>query len=70
MPRCWSSAPRKKLPPPMTTAIWTPAADDRGDLAGDLLDDVGVDADLAAAEHLTGELEQDALVAGHGRFLP
>ena len=26
------------------------------------LHDVGVDADLAAAEHLTGELEQDALV--------
>src|SRR3954471_3123529 len=25
MPRCWSSAPRKKLPPPVTTAIWTPA---------------------------------------------
>src|SRR6478609_11715263 len=26
MPRCWSSAPRKKLPPPVTTAIWTPAS--------------------------------------------
>src|SRR6478672_9218682 len=24
MPRCWSSAPRKKLPPPMTTATSTP----------------------------------------------
>src|ERR1700754_5138525 len=24
MPRFWSSAPRKKLPPPTTTATWTP----------------------------------------------
>ena len=36
-----------------------------GDLAGDLLHDVGVDADPAAAEHLAGQLEQDAVVAGH-----
>src|SRR4051794_12265000 len=27
MPRCRSSEPRKKLPPPMTTAIWAPASD-------------------------------------------
>jgi hypothetical protein len=27
----------------------------------DGVDDVGVDADLAAAEHLAGELQQDAL---------
>ena len=24
MPRCWSSAPRKKFPPPVTTATWVP----------------------------------------------
>ena len=44
MPRCESSAPRKKLPPPMTTATWTPERATVGDLAGDVGDDVGVDA--------------------------
>ena len=64
MPRCCSSAPRKKLPPPTTTATCAPVRDDLGDLPGDAVDDVGVDADRAAAEHLAGELEQDAVVAG------
>jgi hypothetical protein len=35
---------------------------DVGDLAGDVRDDLGVDAELAAAEHLAGQLEHDALV--------
>jgi len=40
-------------------------AGDRCDLARDPLDDVGVDADLPSPEHLSGELQQDSLVAGH-----
>ena len=68
MPRFWSSAPRKKLPPPTTTATWTPAADAGGDLPGDALDDVGVDADGPAAEDLPGQLQHDPAVVGltHG----
>ena len=42
-----------------------PAADHLGHVVGDGRDDVGVDADLAAAEHLARELEQHALVLGH-----
>ena len=37
--------------------------DDLGELLGDAADDVGVDADLAAAEGLAGELEQHPVVA-------
>ena len=37
---------------------------DLGELLGDAADDVGVDADLAAAEGLAGELEQHPVVTG------
>ena len=40
------------------------AVDGRGDLAGHLADDVGIDAELAAAERLTGELQEDAPASG------
>src|SRR6185436_2279958 len=43
------------------------AAHHVGDLAGDPVHHLGVDADPSPAEHLTGELEQDALVRRHGR---
>ena len=62
MPRCESSAPRKKLPPPTTIATCDAGADDLGDLPGDGGHDVGVDAELAAAEDLAGELEQHPAV--------
>src|SRR4029077_8819055 len=42
-----------------------PGALRAGDLTGDLLYDVWVEADPAAAEDLAGQLEQDAVVAGH-----
>ena len=40
-------------------------AGDLGDLTGDPVDHVGVDADLAAAEHLARQLHEDSLVGGH-----
>src|SRR4051794_2910332 len=43
------------------------AADHRRDLAGHGVDDVGIDTDPPTAEDLPGELEQHALVCGHGR---
>ena len=59
MPRCCSSAPRKKLPPPTTTATCDAARARPSAICRAMpAHDVGVDADLAAAEHLTGELEQ------------
>ena len=64
MPRCCSSAPRKKLPPPTTMATCDAlAAPPRRSARAMPLDDVGVDAERAAAEHLTGELEQHPVVA-------
>src|SRR5690606_10721046 len=46
----------------------------RGDLSGDLADDVGVDAQLPAAERLTRELQEDptttVLLPGHEHRLP
>ena len=42
----------------MTTATCDARSRDRGDLGGDAGHDVRIDTDRAAAEHLTGELEQ------------
>ena len=64
MPRCCSSAPRKKLPPPMTTAICAPVATTSAICRATVSTTVGVDADGPAAEHLAAELEQHAAEAG------
>ena len=48
----------------MTTATCDARRDDVGDLVGDGVDHVRVDADVAAAEHLAAELEQHAAEAG------
>ena len=57
MPRSDSSAPRKKLPPPTTTATWVPSRTTSAICRAIELDDDRIDADLPAAEHLAGQLE-------------
>ena len=63
MPAWASSAPRKKLPPPTTTATCVPCATTSASCSAIRCTIVGVDADAAAAERLAGELEQHPLVA-------
>ena len=55
--------PAEEVATPHDDGDLRPLVDHLGQLLGDAVHDAGVDADLAAAEGLTGELEQDALVA-------
>ena len=59
MPLWDSSAPRKKLPPPTTMATSTSGTAAAICLAT-AADGVRVNAQLAAAEDLAGELQEDA----------
>ena len=62
-----AARPRKRLPPPMTTAVWTPSCWISPMSLGDLRGDGGIDAELLLAhEGFAGQLEEDAMIDGSG----
>jgi hypothetical protein len=61
MPRALAASPRNTLPPPMTTAVWTPSCWNLADLTRDLGGDGGIDpVRLIAHEGFAGEFEEDS----------
>ena len=60
MPRWESSAPRKKLPSADHDRALDALSHPLGDLSRDAGDHIGVDADGASAEGLSGELQEDS----------
>lgn len=57
MPRCCSCAPPEEVAAADHDGDLDAAADHLGDLLRHQRDDVGIQADLAAAEHFAAELE-------------
>jgi hypothetical protein len=68
MPAAASPAPRKMLPPPMTTPIWMPARCTSMISSRQSADHFRVDAVVGLTHQcFTGEFEQDAVVLAAGR---